>query len=94
MSIDTVYTVSGTSVQKVSGNSVQTGCEKYGRTPESVIYDSGLSLSAKAIYALSFPPRLPGKCREMRPTAHRTQEGSQQRDREFGSARTARARPH
>ena len=42
----------GKSAQQVYGKSAQSGVEKYARVPDSVLFDHGLSLAARAVYGV------------------------------------------
>ena len=42
----------GKSEQKVYGKSVQGGVEKYARLPDSVLFDRGLSMSARSVFGV------------------------------------------
>jgi DNA-binding MarR family transcriptional regulator len=44
--------VYGKAVQKVYGQSVQGDHEKYARTPDSVLYDHALSMTARCVYGV------------------------------------------
>jgi hypothetical protein len=51
-SIEGLYNVYGKSEQKVYGKSDQGEAEKYARMPESVLFDEGLSVTARCVYAV------------------------------------------
>ena len=50
-SVGSAYYVNGKSDQKVNGRSAQFG-EKYARVPDSVLFDSELSSSARSVYGV------------------------------------------
>ena len=51
-SIEGLYNVYGKSEQKVYGKSEQGEGEKYARMPDSVLFDRGLSISARCVYGV------------------------------------------
>ena len=51
-SIERVYYVYGKSAQNVYGKSAQSGIEKYARLPDSVLFDRGLSMTARSVYGV------------------------------------------
>jgi hypothetical protein len=51
-SIRSFYNVYGKSEQKVYGKSEQSEAEKYARMPESVLFDGGLSVTARCVYGV------------------------------------------
>ena len=48
------------SEQKVFGKSEQSRVEKYARTPDSVLFDGGLSITARCVYGVLRAPRFQG----------------------------------
>ena len=51
-SIEGFYNVYGKTEQKVYGNSEQGEAENYARMPESVLFDEGLSVTARCVYGV------------------------------------------
>jgi hypothetical protein len=51
-SIEGLYNVYGKSEQKVYGKSEHGEAEKYARMPESVLFDGGLSVTARCVYGV------------------------------------------
>ncbi len=51
-SIERVYYVFAKSEQKVFAKSEQSRVEKYARTPDSVLFDKGLSITARCVYGV------------------------------------------